>query len=816
MTSSQARLAGNRILWLAVWLIAGVCGLTFAGEAFALTVSPTAETIPVGSKANVSVTGVRSGTSVRVSSSNTAVATVTYTAASSTSGTATITAIATGSATITIRNGEENRQTVAVTVVPALSVSPTSVSILAGQNASVNVSNATGPVTASSSNTGVATVSYASGVATIHGVAAGSATVSIRDSFNTRAVAVTVRSATTLTVSPTSASVAVGQNAAVSVTNANGTVTATSSNTAIATVSYAAATSTSGTATIHGVAAGSATVTIRDSVTSRSVAVTVTTATAANFTVIGWNNLGMHCVDGVDDSVFSILPPFNILNAQLVNKGTGQLVTTGVTLSYTATTDTHGSINTISSTKTNFWQYAATLFPPLAPAPDVGLTGTPMASLTPATMPFDTSFGYFEALGIPMTPYDDNKNVNYYPMVQVTAKDTAGNVLATTKVVLPVSDEINCLACHASTTSTNAAANAAKPTAGWVFDPNPVTDWKKNVLRLHDQMQATDGTYATALAAIGRTGGLYNAALAGKPVLCAACHVSNALTEVGYPNGITGIEPLTQALHSTHATAVDPASGKTLDALDNRTACYQCHPGSTTQCMRGAMSTLLDSAGNLAINCQNCHGKMSNVGAAGRVGWFQTPNCQACHNNGQRLLSAVDANGNLLTTTDTRFASNANTPPASAFPTLMPTNAPAGGFSMFRYSTGHGNMQCEACHGATHAEYPTTEPNDNVQSIAEQGYQGPVRECTVCHATVPLTGTGGPHGMHTVGASWVSNHEDMISSSGGTASCAYCHGATFMGSPLSALGTAKTLAGRSFAAGHQMSCYDCHNGPSGG
>ena len=53
-------------------------------------------------------------------------------------------------------------------------------------------------------------------------------------------------------------SVPVGGNATVSVTNANGTVTATSSNTAVATVTYA-----SGVATIHGVAAGSATVTIR-------------------------------------------------------------------------------------------------------------------------------------------------------------------------------------------------------------------------------------------------------------------------------------------------------------------------------------------------------------------------------------------------------------------------------------------------------------------------------------------------------------------------------------------------------------------------
>jgi hypothetical protein len=804
MHSTVTGSASRRFLLALVWLLVGFA--LSAGQAFALTISPTAVVLPVGAKATVKVSNSRGA--VRVSSSAPAIASVSYA-----SGIATITGVAAGSATVTIRD-KVSQLTVAVTVNPPLAVSPTSVTVTAGADAAVKVTNPSGPVTVQTSNPAVATVGYGSGTATIHGVAAGSATITIADSYASRTVAVTVTAPPALTVSPTSVTVAVGASATLSVSNANGAVTATSSNPGFATVTYTAATATSGTATIRGVAVGSATITIRDSVTTRSVATTVTAAVAGNFTLIAWNNLGMHCVDGVDDSIFSILPPFNIVNAQLVDRGTGQRVTSGVALSYTATTDTHGSFNSISSTKTNFWQYAGAIYG-LSPAPDVGLTGTRMASLTPAPMTFDGGFGYFQAQGIPITPYDDSGKVNYYPMVQVTATNTSGQVLATTKIVLPVSDEINCLACHKSTTSTNAAANAARPAAGWVFDPNPVTDWKKNILRLHDQLQAGNPVYTAALAGIGRSQGLYSATLAGKPVLCASCHVSNALLEVGYPNGIAGIPPLTQSLHASHAGNVDPATGMTLDQEGNRSACYQCHPGSTTQCMRGAMSPLLDATGNPAINCQSCHGNMSKVGAAGRVGWFQTPNCQACHHDGKRETSAVDANGNLRTWADQRFATNPNTPTAAAFPNLKPTNAPAGGFSMFRFSTGHGAMQCEACHGATHAEYPSTEANDNVQSIAEQGYKGTVRECTVCHASVPLTGTGGPHGMHTVGASWVSGHENMIASSGGTAACAYCHGADFRGSPLSALGTAKTLAGRTFAAGHQMSCYDCHNGPSG-
>jgi hypothetical protein len=220
--------------------------------------------------------------------------------------------------------------------------------------------------------------------------------------------------------------------------------------------------------------------------------------------------------------------------------------------------------------------------------------------------------------------------------------------------------------------------------------------------------------------------------------------------------------------------------------------------------MRGAMSTLLNAKGNLAINCQNCHGNMTKVGAATREGWLTEPNCQACHHDGVRDISAVDASGNLIAHTDKRYATE--------------PDQPAVGFSLFRYSKGHGNLQCESCHGATHAEYPSTEANDNVQSISLQGYAGTVHECTVCHSTVPLTGNGGPHGMHTIGNAWVSGHEDMIGKSGGTASCAYCHGADFRGSPLSAVKAAKTFNsgnGRtiSYVAGQNVTCYDCHDGP---
>jgi len=71
--------------------------------------------------------------------------------------------------------------------------------------------------------------------------------------------------------------------------------------------------------------------------------------------------------------------------------------------------------------------------------------------------------------------------------------------------------------------------------------------------------------------------------------------------------------------------------------------------------------------------------------------------------------------------------------------------------------------------------------------------------------------------MHTIGAIWVKEHHDYVSSVG-LAQCAYCHGSDYRGSPLSQTKVARTFnigdgRNRSFAAGQNIGCYDCHNGP---
>jgi hypothetical protein len=527
-------------------------------------------------------------------------------------------------------------------------------------------------------------------------------------------------------------------------------------------------------------------------------------AAKAHWTVLAWNDLGMHCMDK-DFSVFGILPPFNNLHVQLIDN-TGKLVrsATGITVTYQGMKDATGSITVTSAPRTNFWQYVMPLFG-LNPAPDVGLLGQAMPGTknTPqALATFDTTYFYFGATGIPIVPIDSRGNTNNYPMMRIIAKNSTGN-LATTVTDLPVSTEMTCIGCHAS-----GSQAAAKPPTGWVYNSNPDKDYKLNILRFHDELPQNATLYAQTLVKAGYPNGLEASAKAGKPVLCDGCHLSNAVAPYGY-TGLAGVPPLTQSQHSFHANVIDPVSGLTLNNENNRTACYNCHPGSTTRCLRGAMGSAVNPDGTMMMQCQSCHGDMSSVGATNRQGWLDEPSCQACHtgtatqNNGQiRYTNAFDTNGSLRIPVNTTFATTPNTPSAP--------------YSLFKLSEGHGNLQCEACHGPTHAEYPTSEPNDNVQSQNLQKHPGPLADCGVCHQPVPNTVTGGPHGMHPTGQAWVNAHPNAADS-GGTARCQNCHGSNYVGTVLSYSQGNRTLSTsfgtKTFFRGYQVSCYACHNGP---
>jgi len=535
---------------------------------------------------------------------------------------------------------------------------------------------------------------------------------------------------------------------------------------------------------------------------------------AANFQVLGWNNLGMHCMDS-DYSIFSILPPYNTIEAQLIVGGKLMTNTSEYTMSYQAVADANGSINSTSHGKGNFYQFTSRLYG--AVPVNAGLAGwnMPGSSNAPQSMLFETTnnpapgahvpVNWFRAEGIPITPYDDAMQQNAYPLMRLIVRDANNTIVASSAIVLPVSDEMDCRTCHASGTQ-----NATQPAAGWVWDANPERDYRLNILRLHDERQFAQhaNLYTNALVDRGfNLRGLYWGVVAsGQPVLCAKCHASEALGTGSYSN----TPPLTASIHSQHATAMDPVLGITLDSSANRAACYRCHPGSTTKCLRGAMGSAVATDGSMEMQCQSCHGNMSTVGSTNRVGWFMEPNCQNCHtgpathNNGQiRYTSAFNGNAPRVPV-DTLFATGANTP--------------APGLSLFRFSQGHGGLQCEACHGSTHAEFPSSHDNDNLRNIQLQGHAGVMIECTACHVTMPSTVTGGPHGMHPVGQTWVNQHGDLIGSGSATrAQCQACHGLDYRGTVLSRAQADRQLVGvvtLQLFRGAQVGCYTCHNGPN--
>jgi hypothetical protein len=670
------------------------------------------------------------------------------------------------------------------------------------------------------------------------GTYTGSVTISSRVGSVTVPVALTITAATSgIAVSPTSLAFSYQQGGTVPPSQSlSVTSSATTSFTDSASGSWLSVSPTSGTtpgsiriAVSPGtLAAGTYTgsVVVKSSANSVTVPVTLTITSGGggggggSYALLAWSELGMHCMDGKDYSVFSVLPPYNTIYAKLLTTGNQPVpVSSGVTITYTAMKDAAGSINTTSygtstvAQKTNFWSYVYLLFK-AQPPNDVGLHNYPVQSLTAAQMTYDSTMGLWKAEGIPTLSYDDSGVSNAYPMAQLVAKNASGQTIATATVVLNVSDEMSCKNCHGPNTNSN-----AMPSGGWITQYSAAQNVKLNILKKHDDTHPISPTVLAAVQAKGYTtyqASLYQTALNGgalnNPILCAACHASNALNAAGLSTGVTDssgkplVPALTASMHTLHSGVTMPGSTTTLDNMTNPTnvGCYQCHPGPTTKCQRGAMTGTIP--GSTGSTCYQCHGNLSRVGLSTRVGWLDEPNCQMCHQNGTTYTTTftstnIGPTGTQRTSTDTTFATN--------------PNAPSTGFSLYRFSQGHGSTECSACHGAQHAEYPTSQANDQVYSVKLQGYAGRITECSACHgSSFATSANGGPHGMHTVGSAWVSAHGNYAE--GNQSACTYCHGADYRGTSLSMILTSKTLAGKTFPAYHQMNCYDCHNGPNGG
>ncbi|MBI5021452.1 MAG: T9SS type A sorting domain-containing protein [Ignavibacteriales bacterium] len=328
---------------------------------------------------------------------------------------------------------------------------------------------------------------------------------------------------------------------------------------------------------------------------------------AQEYVLLGWNDLGMHC-SNKDFAKVVVLPPYNNVSAQLIYKANGQppqIVNSGYAIEYSIPN------NTYSVGKTNFWSYAQQLFGLASPLPDnIGLTGKDL------TGTLDSSGNYFAVHGIPITPFADSDHVNEAPfqLIHLVAKNKSnGAVLATTDVVIPVSNEVGCVqsGCHSSETS---------------------------ILNSHP-----------GVTGFNRSG----------PVLCASCHASNALGTTG----TSSAKPFSLRIHEKHSGIAGPSN-----AIET---CYKCHPGPKTQCLRDIMGK---NPANPMV-CQDCHGTMAQVAAtidAGRRPWLDEPKCGDCHGSAHaeqpgKLFRESQGHGGL-------FCSACHGSPHAIQPTIQPND----------------------------------------------------------------------------------------------------------------------------------------------
>jgi len=339
------------------------------------------------------------------------------------------------------------------------------------------------------------------------------------------------------------------------------------------------------------------------------------------FVVLGYNELGMHCMNQ-DCSEMLILPPYNNFRAQVVDRthGSPEIVTSGITVEYVLPT------NTRAADKTNFWTYSNALFG-VNLAPNVGLTGNGLKG----NMVRVTGSNDWIATGIPITPIEDNGRENPYSLATITVRQ-AGVIKGTTQAVVPVSWEISCNLCHHT----------------------PGISVATDILRAHDHLHNTHLEQQ-------------------KPVLCASCHADNALGTAGAP----GVSNFSSAMHTAHAPRM-AAAGLAVD-------CYACHPGIRTQCQRDihltrgmncySCHTSMAAVGNPARipwvtepTCASCHQSRKPTWEFEEPGKLfkesrghQGIHCAACHSSPHAVTPTVTAADNVQAITAQNHAGTINT-----------------------------------------------------------------------------------------------------------------------------------------------------------
>ncbi|MGE4263697.1 MAG: cytochrome ubiquinol oxidase subunit I [Desulfovibrio sp.] len=380
---------------------------------------------------------------------------------------------------------------------------------------------------------------------------------------------------------------------------------------------------------------------------------------ADEYVLLAWPGQG---VDMVVESqgVFSLRPPRQTLNAQLIKRGDGpSKITDGVALTYAVEGGAATGAMTILQGRD--WHHATLSIAPRKPD----------GALFP------------------------------YPLATVEARDAAtGAVLARTRAVLPVSDEVACASCH----------------GGADKHGNISAETGLNILRIHDRLN--------------RTRLVAGHKASGKPVQCNDCHAD----PLSGKDGRGDLLSVSAALHGFHANTLKGQGAE---------SCAACHPSRAeggTRFQRGLHT-------EMGMDCVSCHGALEDHalgllkreaeadGGKGKRGakrlisqitpqgmdkkdipprtaWVQMPDCLACHKD----YGAPDpslAFGNWTSKPEERFRLRLDE---------------------------MGALSCPACHGPQHALYPSANPyganRDNIQPLQYQRLARPLGakgNCAMCH-----------------------------------------------------------------------------------
>lgn len=442
-------------------------------------------------------------------------------------------------------------------------------------------------------------------------------------------------------------------------------------------------------------------------------------STGGDYVIMAYNDLGMHCVCPRPD-IMMLLPPWNTLRAQVIDKTNGGLVVTNdnnaLTLEYNIRENCYGGsadCDLSTDSQYNAWLDSASQnFPgsTISRSNPVGLAGF---GLSGHMEPHNFGSGRrvaksWIAEGIPAFPKISNQGefVDLYGDTRkaylhgdLTLKDAnTGAVLATTTTTVPVANG-GCCNCHLQVSIDNGYVKTGQS------QPDEYDSFQA-MMEMHARDTGVDVLNQLAQPTYDADGHLTDTGMA---IRCSKCHTDAAVggdaaldnSWVNYgksAGGVSSISTFSKVLHGFHAQ--DPEVLTMDPSITNN--CYQCHPGGgQLDCYRGHHSDKVNNGVNLW--CSDCHGDLNYRLTDGSLEapWDYTtlPDCVDCHGN--------NYNGG-------------GTP---------------GLFGVYLGSSGHKNdaILCSSCHGQPHALQPSALGIDNEQNLALQGDARAIGVCDVCH-----------------------------------------------------------------------------------